>query len=199
MGRIDTPRGGYKMQTTPPIRTGVIAPLDGQIVENLMDALKELLEERLRNYRLPVKRGEEPERSIKVHTAFMDDPDEDAERIPYICIQPLNGKDEYGHSGQVEGNVNLRLVITIFNRDKREGRLQLLRIIQIIRRELIRTGVVGKSFELKMPLEWLIYPDDTDSYHVGEMSTTWSIPPEERFVPELRDDSWEWLHGGKRN
>lgn len=171
-------------------RKASIGPLEGQTMENLMDALKEFLEEDLKEYRLPVKQeGWEDQsnyRPVEVQTFAMDDPDEDHARIPYICIQPLNGKDGPDENKKMEGQMYIRLVITIFNWDKREGRRQLLNIIQRIRRDLIRTGVVGKSYELQWPLEWLIYPDETGGYHLGEMSTKWSIPAEERFVPELR-------------
>ena len=187
----------YKLQTPPPI-TSAIAPLEGQTTENLLDALREFLEERLKDYRLPVKQegwNNQPiYRPVEVQSLYMDDPDEDHERIPYILLQPLNGKDERTDNGQMDGRVNVRIVITIFNENLREGRAQILHIIQTIRRELIRAGVVGKSFDLKWPLEWLIYPDDTGNYHMGEMSTTWGVPTEERSVPELRN---EWQKGLK--
>lgn len=184
----------YKIPTPAPL-TSTIAPLEGQTTENLMDALEEFLREDLKNYPLPVKREgtarQESYRAVEVAQMMMDDPDDDHERVPYILLQPLNGKDERNDLGQMDSRVNVRIVVTIFNRNKKEGRLQLLHIVQTIRRDLIRAGTIGKSFDLLWPLEWLIYPDETESYHLAELSTTWSVPSEERIVPELRGDDWQ--------
>lgn len=160
------------------------------ILENLLDSLKEFIEEDLKDYRLPVRqdgwRDQPLERPVEVSVLQMPDPDEERERIPYILLQPLNGKDERDKSGQMKAVVNVRLVITIYNMDKGEGKLQLVHIVQRLRRDLIHSGVIGGCFELQWPLEYLLYPDDTEWYHMAEMSTQWSVPPEERDVPQLR-------------
>lgn len=169
---------------------GKIAPLEGQIIEELMEAVKQFLEQELKEYRLPVKgeigENQPKSRAVEVAAMAMPEPDEEHARVPYILIQPLNGKDSWGRGGYTESEVNLRLVVTIFDWDKEEGRRELLHIVETVRRSFIRAGVVGKSFALKMPLEWLIYPEDMEGYHMGEISATWSVPPLTRDVPQLR-------------
>lgn len=177
-------------ETKQPVMGGMLRPVEGQTVEALLDALKEFIEEDLKDYRLPVKqdgwKGQPLQRPIKVHSLVMPDPDEKHERIPYILLQPLNGKDGLTPGGQSEAEASVRIVVTLFNRDKREGRIQLLHIIERLRMDLIGKTVIGKTFELKLPMEWLIYPDEMEWYHLGEISTTWSLPAPERKVPELR-------------
>ena len=132
----------------------------GAALENLLDCLKEFIEEDLKDCTLPVKQDgweDQPnERPIEVHEMTMPEPDEDHERIPYILLQLLNGKDERGNDGQMHSIVNVRIVITIYDRDMREGRMNLLYIVQRLRRDLQHKGVIGNCFTLKMPLEYLI-------------------------------------------
>lgn len=173
-----------------PIQPRPMEALGGVILENLLDDLKVFIEEDLKDYRLPVKQGERKdqplERPVEVSSMVMPDPDDDHERVPYIMLQLLNGKDERADSGQMKSQVNVRIVITIFNRDKQEGRLQILHIIQKLRADLLRKGIVGRSFEVLWPLEYLIYPDETEWNHLGEMSVMFSVPPVEREVPFLK-------------
>lgn len=164
--------------------------INGPVLENLLDALKDFIEEELKDYRLPVKQeGWENQplyRPADVAEMVMPDPDEDRERVPYVELQLLNGKDDWGESAKMKSTVSVRVIITLYNKDKFEGRMQILYIVQTLRRALLRKGVVGGCFELKSPLEYLVYPDDSEWYHMGEMATIWSIPGVERDVPELR-------------
>lgn len=164
--------------------------IDGQTLDILLDALKAFIEEQLKDYMLPVKQegwSHQPlYRPAEVSEMTMPDPDEDHERIPYIEIQVLNGKDERDQYGQMKSTVSVRIIVTLYNKDKLEGRMQVLHIIQRLRKAFLQRGVIGGCFELQMPLEYLIYPDDTEWYHLGEMATSWSIPGVERVVPGLR-------------
>lgn len=162
----------------------------GTVWESLLDALKKFIEEDLKDYRLPIKQagqcGRPLERPAEVSIMTMPDPDEEHERIPYILLQLLNSKDERGEDGRMKSTVNIRILVTLYNKDKLEGRLQLLYIVQRLRRDMIRKSLIGGCFELEWPLETLIYPDDEGWHHMGEMSTMWSVPSEERFLKELR-------------
>ncbi len=164
--------------------------IDGPILENLLDAIKDFIEEQMKDYRRPVKQEgwdhQPPYRTANVEEMTMPDPDEDRERIPYIEIQLLNGKDERDRDGRMKSTVSVRIIITIYNKDKFEGRMQIVYIVQRLRGALIRRGLLGGCFELQFPLEYLIYPDDTEWYHLGEMATLWSVPSVEREVPGLR-------------
>ena len=160
----------------------------GPNLETLLDCLKKFIEEDLKEYRLPVKQDgwtDQPEyRPLDVHEMAVPEPSDEHARIPYIMLQVLNGRDERGNDGQMKCIVNVRIIITIYDDNKREGKLQLLQIVQRLRRDFIRAGVIGDCFELQWPLEYLIYPDETEWYHLAEMATQWSIPAEERDVLE---------------
>lgn len=164
--------------------------MNGPILENLLDALKDFIEEELKDYRLPVKqegwKGQPLYRPADVSEMVMPDPDEDRERVPYVELQLLNGKDDMDRSGQMKSTVSVRMIVTLYNKDKLEGRMQVLHVVQALRRALIRKGVVGGCFELQFPLEYMIYPDDMEWYHMGEMATIWSVPGVAREVPGLR-------------
>lgn len=163
---------------------GVKAPT----LEKLLDDLQEFIQEVLKDYRLYVKQegwdGQPPTRDMEVWQMTAPDPDEERERIPYIVLQLLNGADKRNERGQMESKANVRLIIVIYNPDKLEGRLQIVRIIQKIRYEIWRAGVIGRMFQI-INLEYLIYPDDMQSYHMGELSTEWTIPPVERDLSYL--------------
>lgn len=152
-------------------------------LEKLLDDLQAFIQEILKDYPLFVKQeGWEDQpltRDAEVQQMIMPEPSEEHERVPYILLQLINGSDKREQNGQLVSRTAVRIVIAIYNKDKLEGRLQLLRIVQKIRYELSRAGVIGKMFELD-GLEYLIYPDDTEWYHMGEMSTEWKIPPVER-------------------
>lgn len=172
------------------ILKGEAMDIGGPILENLLDTLKGFIEEQMKDYRLPVKQERWTDqplyRPAEVAQMVMPDPDEDNERIPYIELQVLNGKDERDQYGRMHSIVSVRIIITLFNKDKFEGRMQVLHIVQRLRKALIQAGVIGGCFELQWPLEYLIYPDDTEWYHLGEMATVWSVPSIERDVPGLR-------------
>lgn len=152
-------------------------------LERLLDNLQDFIKETMKGYSLFVKQegwNDQPlTREAEVSQMIMPDADEEHERIPYILLQMLNGSDKRDNSGRMVSKVNVRIVIAIYNKDKLEGRLQLLRIVQKIRFELWNAGVIGKTFTLDN-LEFLLYPDDTEWYHMGEMSTDWIIPPVQR-------------------
>ena len=55
--------------------------------------------------------------------------------------------------------------------------------IPLLRNPWIANG----QFELDLQdgVESMIYPDDTAPYFVGEMMTTWRMPPVKREVPQI--------------
>ena len=157
-------------------------------LEKLLDDLEKFIRDALRNYPLYVKQGRHngpaPTRDAEVVQMVMPEPDEEDEGIPYILLQLLNGSDKRNQYGRMESKANVRIVIVIYNPDRLEGRLQILRIVQKIRYEIFRAGIIGEMFGIDK-LEYLIYPDDTQSYHMGELSTDWTIPPVERDLTDV--------------
>lgn len=170
------------------VRPPDLKPIKGATPEALLDALAAFVEEDLKDYELPVAKkaeGERGTRPVSVETLALEDPDDEESRIPYILLQPLNGKEERDKLGQLTATMAVRICVTIYNRNLREGRRQLLHIVERLRRDLMTARVIGGVFTLKLPIEWLIYPDDTESYHLAELSTEWSLPPTEVRVSGL--------------
>lgn len=107
--------------------------------------------------------------------------------VPFILLQLIAGDDEWSSSKHVgSSTATLRIVIELYDLDYTEGKLRLIGIVDKIRHDLRRQGLIDGLFQIEDPFEYLIYPDDTDCYHIAEMSTNWTMPYVERFVPELR-------------
>ena len=157
---------------------GVKAPT----LEKLLDDLQSFIAENLKNYPLFIKPdGWEDQaltRDVEVYQMISPESDENHEKIPYILLQLLNGYDKK-ENNRLISKANIRLVIVVYNTDKQDGRLQILRIIQKIRYEILSAGIIGNMFKID-GLEYLIYPDEIEWYHMGEMSTEWIIPSVER-------------------
>lgn len=67
----------------------------------------------------------------------------------------------------------------------RDGRwYMLLNLMERLRIYLLKKVVIGKKYQLDLEsgLETLIYPGDSAPYYVGEMISTWEMPPVEREV-----------------
>ena len=107
--------------------------------------------------------------------------------VPFILLQLIAGDDEWSSSKHVgSSTATLRIVVELYDLDYTEGKLRLIGIVDKLRHDLRRQGLIDGLFQIEDPFEYLIYPDDTDYYHIAEMSTNWTMPYVERFVPELR-------------
>lgn len=158
-------------------------------LENLLDDLKAFLQEDLKEIRLPVnpKSNEDTApRAFTVYKMGLPEPEDWEGRIPYIILQMLNGTDS-----EKENTVKVRILITLFNRDREEGRMTLLHVVQKLRLDLQRKGVIGRRFVLQQPFEYLFYTDDTGPYHLAEIMTVFSVPPIERDVFGLHNGYYE--------
>lgn len=117
-----------------------------------------------------------------------------AEKVaPYIILQLVTGKDEQSPGQPSDSTALVRLIFCVYSRDEQEGALSLLNVMEAVRIELLKSEVVGKKFNLdkKEGVETLIYPDDTAPYFMGEMMTSWHLPPVEREIC-----FWEDMKGG---
>lgn len=61
--------------------------------------------------------------------------------------------------------------------------MDVLNLITRIRVALIKAGVIGEQFSIKRPIEYIVYPDSTPPYFMGEMMTIWEMPTIQREVP----------------
>ena len=160
------------------------------IAINLLECLEKFVKEKTADIKLQVKvrnrsSEEVKERAADVYKMRLPKKEDQTEKIPYILLQLLSGKDDKEEGEPEESVCKIRIVVATYSEDGSEGSLDLLNVILRIRSELKKAGVVGERFALELPLEYLIYPDSTQPYYLGEMITNWSIPTMEREVTEI--------------
>ena len=152
----------------------------------------------IKNKTLPgmndIDAGQEPpegvitNRAPEVHNMRLPDKDAETNRIPYILLQLLTGKDEHIPAEQPDSICNIRIAVATYSEDGGEGAEDLLNVLTRIRVALLKAGEVGKQFLLRKPLEYIVYPDDTNPYYLGEMLTIWEMPTITREVHTHGED-----------
>ncbi len=153
----------------------------------LLTELKTFLEENTKDIILGVRhvkvRGEPSKgesavssRAAEVHLMRLPDKDAETQRIPYILLQFLTGKDEQTPGEQPDSQCSIRLVVATYSEDGGQGAADVLNILTRIRAALLKAGEIGRQFLLKKPLEYVVYPEDTAPYFFGEMLTLWEMP-----------------------
>ena len=126
---------------------------------------------------------EEPlTRAAEVHLMRLPDKDAETNRIPYILLQLLTGVDDQEAGKEPDSDCRIRIVVATYSEDGGAGSMDLLNVITRIRVALLKAGVIGKQFTLRKPLEYMINPEDTGPYYLGEMLTIWGIPTIKREV-----------------
>jgi hypothetical protein len=105
-------------------------------------------------------------------------PDKDAEtnRVPYIILQYITGKDTQEPGEREDSLSSVRIVIATYSDNDSEGAMDVLNLITRMRNALLKAGVIGDQFLLRRPLEYLVYPDDTQPYFFGELMSVWEMP-----------------------
>lgn len=151
----------------------------------LLDNLEEFVKEKTKDIKLQVRvRGteQEKERAADVYKMRLPKKEDQTEKVPYILLQFLKGKD-----GEVqEGSTcKIRIVVATYAENDSMGAYDVLNVILRIRSELQKTGIIGGYFALIKPLEYIVYPDSTRPYFLGEMITNWSIPEIKREVEAI--------------
>ena len=152
---------------------------------NLLECLEAFVKEKTADIMLQVKvRNRNPEevkeRAADVYKMRLPKKEDQTEKVPYILLQLLTGKDDKEDGEPEESVCKIRIVVATYSEDGSEGALDVLNVILRIRSELKKAGVVGERFVLQNPLEYIVYPDSTQPYYLGEMVTNWSIPTIER-------------------
>lgn len=168
----------------------------------LLTALKQFIEENTKDIILsvrpvknktiseprPKRKPPEPpedaitERAPEVHLMRLPDKDAETNRIPYILLQFLTGTDEHKPAEQPDSECKVRIVVATYSEDGGEGATDLLNVLTRIRIALLKAGEVGNQFLLRKPLEYIVYPDETNPYYLGEMLTIWEMPIIQREV-----------------
>ncbi|SHJ74406.1 hypothetical protein [Tepidibacter formicigenes] len=155
----------------------------------LLEKLKKYIEEHTKDIILSVRTKssseEAKERPAEVHKMRLPDKEGETKRIPYILLQFLTGKDEQKEGQSAESECKIRIIVATYSEDGGEGAMDVLNVLTRIRISLLKDGVVGEQFLIKKPLEYIVYPDDTAPYYMGEMLTIWEMPEIEREVKNI--------------
>ena len=153
----------------------------------LLDALEAFIKENTKDIIMPVRVKNKPiggvkERAAGVYKMRLPDKDAETQQIPYILLQFVTGKDDQPEGERPESESRVRIVIAAYSEDAGEGAYYVLNLITRIRTALLKAGVVGDQFLLCPPLEYLVYPDSTAPYFMGEMMSVWKTPTIESEV-----------------
>ena len=98
-------------------------------------------------------------------------------------MQFIKGSDDQKEGEQPESECAVRFVFATYSEDGGKGAMDVLNLITRIRVALIKAGVIGEQFSLKRKIEYIVYPDSTPPYFMGEMMTFWEMPTIQREVP----------------
>ena len=126
-------------------------------------------------------------RAAEVYNTRLPDSKAATKKAPYILNQVITGKDMQPSGQLVQSSTTVRSIFCVYHPDEQEGGLALLNLMERVRINLIEKVVIGDQFELDLEtgIEFLIYPDDTAPYYIGEMVTTWIMPIVKREVPQI--------------
>lgn len=151
---------------------------------DLLTSLKTFIEECTKDIILQTRatKGEQKQRAAEVHLMKLPDVEAETKKIPYILLQLLTGQDEEDKGEPRSSECKIRVIVATYSEDGGEGALDVLNVITRIRMKLLKESVVAERYILKMPLEYMVYPEDTAPYHLGEMMLIFSIPAIEREV-----------------
>lgn len=148
----------------------------------LIDELTKFIEEKTKDMILPAKteRGSDKpkERRPEVYKMRPPETDDETNKIPYVVVQYLKStlaEDNNAMLGYTE-KCQIRIIAATYSQNQSEGNIAVLNLLTRIKQEVTKCGMISKQFILKMPVETIIYPDNTEPYYFGEIMTNWEIP-----------------------
>ena len=163
--------------------------LPGLSKTSLLEALKERTAEATSELLLPtqIQKGDTDglERAASVYIGRLPDTKSSTKKAPYILHQMVNSASKQKPGEQLQSKAVVRSIFCVFCEDEQEGTLMLINLMERLRISLLRNPLIGDDqFECDYEegLEDLVYPDDTYPYYLGEMISTWNLPPIKREV-----------------
>lgn len=152
---------------------------------DLLERFKLFAEDALKDLILPVKTPPTQEAKYRTPEVFlMNLPDEAAqkEKAPYVVLQFLNGDDSQEEGKEEESVCNIRVVVCAYSDDLGEGPMHVLNMLTRLRIALLEKRVIADRYAMRLPLEYLVYPDNPAPFFFGEMMTVWEVPTIKRRV-----------------
>lgn len=167
----------------------------------LLYALKKFTERVTGDMKLPVKRQSrderEPEpRPAAVFMTHLPDMTSFDKKAPFILHQVVTGDNgirnaNKGMGQQIRREMRrdcvIRSVFCVYNPDEQEGGLALLNIMEEMCVSLLQFPILDEVFVLDLDegISQMVYPETgergTAPYYLGEMVTTWKLPPIKRL------------------
>ena len=170
----------------------VCNPLPGLSKTSLLEAIKARTEEATSNMLLPtqMQKGdiENKDRAASVYIGRLPNMKQNMKKAPYILHQMVNSASKQKPGEQLQSKAIVRSIFCVYCEDEQEGTLMLINLMERLRISLLRNPLIGDNAficDLEEGLEDLVYQDDTCPYYLGEMLTTWELPPLKREVPSI--------------
>ena len=156
----------------------------------LLECLEEFVKDKTKDIMLQVRvrnqnPDEEKERAAGVYKMRLPNKEDQTQKIPYILLQVLKGEDKKEERGPQESTCQIRIIVATYSEDGGTGSFDVLNVLMRLKSELEKVGIIGNRFTLQLPLEWIVYPDTTQPYYLGEMMTNWELPVIKREVEEI--------------
>lgn len=155
----------------------------------LVEALKELCEEAVKDMKLPqaVQKGDVEQKSCIPNVYRMRLPDSRAANkiAPYIIVQLISSQQQLvPGEPKPKYTATVRLICCVYSADESVGAIMLLNLMDRLQIHLMKQIKVGKCFLLDVnePFEAVVYPDDTAPYFAGELVGTFQLPPIQQEV-----------------
>lgn len=178
--------------------------LNNETKVGLLYALKSFTELATKDMLLPVKRQREDKtepkpRSATVYLARLPDMASFEKKAPFILHQAVTGTDEVEKADkgtglqihqELKSSCVVRTVFCVYNPNEQEGGLTLLNLMEAMRVSLLLFPQMDKLFrlDLKEGINQMVYPETgergTAPFYLGEMVTTWMLPPINRLDAE---------------
>lgn len=187
--------------------------LENETKVGLLYALKDFTAQTVKDLRMPVKRQKQDERepdprTAKVYMVSLPDMASFEKKAPFILHQAVTSEDglENANKGigrearlEMQCTAVIRSVFCVYHPNEQEGGLALLNLMEEMRVALLMYPILNNVFrlDLKAGINQMVYPETgergTAPFYLGEMVTTWNLPPVTRI------DTARVIHGWPKN
>lgn len=138
------------------------------MIENLLtEALREKIEEAVKDFRLPVKGGEM--RVPTVINAYLPPKNHEVKDFPYVLIRA-----EAGNSSPSETETTVAIIIGCYSEED-DGSEHCINVMTRIRSALssMENGILANKYVLKYPITWEIVPEQPWPQWQLDIVTKW--------------------------
>lgn len=184
--------------------------LENETKVGLLYALKDFTADTVKGLLLPVKRQRKDERepqrrAAEVFLTNLPDMASFDTKAPFILHQAVTGEDGMQNANkgtgresrfELQSSAVIRSVFCVYHPDEQEGGLALLNVMEEMRIALLMYPTLNQVFELdlKEGINQMVYPETgergTAPFYLGEMVTTWKLPPVTRIHAARITHGW---------